>query len=110
MPTFMEQVNNTQDGDLRKRIRMASVIAAISVQGEATAGHTPAWLAKRADLAKRVLDTAGEGTPTDRVASAFVWAVCANVAISPSSLDSDLQFAVNAIWSDIAGVTGTDGV
>jgi hypothetical protein len=105
----MEQVANTQDGDLRKRIRMASVIAAINVQGEATATHTTAYLSKRADLAKRVLDTAGEGTPTDRVASAFVWAVCANVAISPASLDSDIQFAVNAVWSDVAGVTGADG-
>jgi hypothetical protein len=109
MPTFIEQVNNTQDGDLRRRIRMATVIAAVNVQGEAPAAHSPAFLQKRADLAKRVLDSAGAGTATDQVAAAFVWAVCANVAINAQSLDSDIQFAVNAVWSDVAGVTGSDG-
>ncbi len=109
MPTFLEQVANTTDGDLRRRIRMATVIAAINVQGEAPASHSPAFLSKRADLAKRVLDTAGAGTATDQLAAAFVWAICANVAISVNSLDSDIQFAVNSVWSDVAGVTGTDG-
>lgn len=109
MATFLEQVANTQDADLRKRIRMASVIAATNVQGEATATHSPGYLAKRSDLAKRVLDTAGAGTATDQLTAAFVWAVCANPAIGPTSLDSDIQFAVNSVWSDVAGVTGTDG-
>lgn len=106
--SLLDQVTNTLEPDLRKKIRMAVVIAALAVQGEAAGVHTPGYLTKRADLAKRVLDTAGAGTATDQLTTAFVWAVCANVAINAASIDSDIQFTVNSVWSDIAGCTGAE--
>jgi hypothetical protein len=106
--SFDDQIDNTKNADLKRRIRLASIIAAIDVQGEAVADMTPAVYAKRAALANKVIQTAGLGTPGDDVNQMFTWAVCSNVAITADSPDGDIQFSVNTVWSDCAGVTGTD--
>jgi hypothetical protein len=105
---LLNSVGYTGDGELRKRIRMATVVAALAVQGEAANTQTPAGLTKRAALASRVLATAGNGTTTDNIDQAFVWAVMANGLISPTSPDADIQFTVNSVFSDLAGLTAAE--
>jgi len=105
---LLTSVSYTNDGDLRKRIRMATVQSALAVQGEATASQSPAALVKRAALAARVLASAGGGSSSDDLDTAFVWAVLAGGLIKPDSTDSDIQFTVNSVFSDLAGVTGAE--
>lgn len=105
---FETQVALTTNQLLRKRIRLASIIAALQVQGEAQGGTPEGAFVKRQVLATKVIQTAGLGTPTEDLAMMFVWLVVANEAISDASSDSDIQFTVNSVWSDAAGVTGTE--
>jgi hypothetical protein len=108
MALLLDSVGFAQDGSLRKRIRMATVVAGLAVQGEATATQTAQGLIKRQALAARILATAGEGTATDQLAQAFVWAVLAGGLITPSSPDADIQFTVNSVFSDLAGLSAAE--
>ena len=105
---LLTSVGYANDGELRKRIRMASVQTALAVQGEAPASQTPEALVKRAALAARVLASAGGGGAGDDLGTAFVWAVVSGALVTPQSTDSDIQFTVNSVFSDLAGVTGAE--
>lgn len=106
--SFEDQVGYANDALFRKRVRMATITAAIAVQGEAQGSMPGSEYTKRQVLATKVIQTAGIGTPTEDVARMFLWAVIANVAISPASSDGDIQFTVNSVWGDCAGVTGDE--
>jgi hypothetical protein len=104
---FADQVALTKDSAFRDRVRMAAVTAAVLVAGEAQSALSTTAYLKRQGLATRVLAAAGHGEHSE-ILDMFVWAVSQNGAVSAASLDSDIQFTVNSIWSDCAGVTVLD--
>lgn len=109
MANLAQQYELTKDHDLRQRIRMASVQAAFNILGESIGSMQPAEYSKRQALAVKVIQTAGVGTPDEDLLRMFTWAVCQNVAItSPDAPDGDIEFTLASVWSDCAGVTGTD--
>lgn len=104
---FVNQLTLAKDEAFRDKVRMAAITAAVNVAGEAQNALFNAAYLKRQGLASRVLAAAGYGEHGE-VLDMFVWAVAQNGAITAVSLDSDIQFQVNAVWSDCAGVTVLD--
>ncbi|YCK35173.1 hypothetical protein ACNF49_14120 [Actinomadura sp. ATCC 39365] len=86
---------------------MAAITAAVLIAGEAQDSLTVAAYQKRQVLAYKVLTAAGYGERGE-VLDTFVWAVAQNGAITATSTDSDVQFTVNSVWSDCAGVHALD--
>ena len=113
MASLDDRIALTREGWFRQRVRMASVSAAVDVQGESPESMSPAKYQKRQELAHKVITTAGEGTPEENLNRMFVWA-CANNTLTDTWVstedipDSDLQFTMNSVWDDCAGVTGND--
>ena len=101
---YTDQATLAKDSTFRDRVRVATVVAAVAIGGESQGGMDSTVYQKRQQLASQVLLAAGGGSWLD----VFAWATTQNAAISGSSLDSDIQFTVNSIWNDIAGVTGLD--
>ena len=92
----------SQDATFKGRIQIAMTQAAISIGGEALGTLKYGQWVKRADLAHDVL------TDPDLWVQQFTYAVCQNTDITILSTDSDLEFMVNSVWDDMAGVTGND--
>lgn len=113
MATLDDRIALTKEGWFRQRVRMASVGAAVDIQGEALGDMSPNKYEKRQTLASKVIQTAGQGTPDEDLMRMFTWA-CANSTnadtwrATEDIPDGDLQFTVNSVWDDCAGVTGTD--
>jgi hypothetical protein len=101
---YTDQAALAADQTFRDRVRVALATAAVQVMGEDKATYTDTHFGKRQDLAYRVLQAAADGA----LLEAFIWATVANVAITASSSDSDIQFTVNAAWDDLAGVRIND--
>lgn len=117
MASLEDRLELTKQGWFRQRVRMAAVSAAVDVQGEALGGMSPAKYEKRQVLASKVITTAGEGTPDEDLKRMFTFA-CANNTLTDTWAgneyeegaipDGDIQFTVNSVWDDCAGVTGND--
>ena len=92
---FVDSIALANDQNFRNRCEMAMIAAAQSVASEATStvNHV-----NREALAKAI-----EDNPSAYVI-AFTLGTVANPAITAASLDSDLQFSVNAIFNGMAGV------
>lgn len=92
---YVNQYALALDSVFQQKVFVAMVTAAIAVQAEipATANHT-----NRSNYAKLVLNN-----PAFYVVS-FSQSVVCNVAITGASIDSDIQFAVNANFSALAGM------
>lgn len=96
---------------------MAMISAAVDIQGEALGSTSPVKYEKRQVLARKVITSAGEGVPGEDLKRMFVFA-CANNTLTDTWVaseyeedavpDGDVQFTVNSVWDDCAGVTGTD--
>lgn len=99
---YAAQAILAEDESFRTRVRVALVTAAVDVMGEAKGEMSDTAFNKRQEFAHQVLNNSGGYL--DR----FVWAVIANVAITEVSTDSDIQFTVNSLWADMAGVSATD--
>jgi len=91
----------------------SSSFAAYTSGGTVTHFFSAARYQKRAVFASSILSIlsdlvsgfqAGSTTLLDTVSLA----VTSNAAISASSLDSDIEFQLNAVWDDLAGVFGID--
>ena len=99
---YTDQYALGEDATFQHKVQVACATAAIQVQGEALGTYTPTVYQKRQNLARRVIaNPAG-------MAVAFARVVVTNVAISSSSSDSDIQFTVNSMWDDVAGVDLND--
>lgn len=117
MASLEDRLALTKEGWFRQRVRMASVTAAVAVQGEALGEMTPTKYDKRQTLAHKVIVTAGEGTPDEDLKRMFTFA-CANDTLTDTWVgneyeeggipDGDIQFTMNSVWDDCAGVTGND--
>ena len=100
---FADQAALAVNSAFRDKVRVAAVIAALQVQGEDASTYSEQQYQKRQKLAGRVLANGGTGTLEQ-----FAWAVAANAAIDSSSSDGDIQFTVNSVWDDLAGVDAGD--
>lgn len=93
--SYLSQYALALDSTFQQRVLVAMETAATQVQAEisTTVNHI-----NRANYAKLVLSSP----------QAYIVPVCeaviTNAAITGASLDSDIQFAVNSLWSALAGV------
>jgi hypothetical protein len=101
---YTDQATLADDTTFRARVRVALATAAVQVMGEAPDGKSDATLGKRQALAYEVLRSAAAGT----LLEAFVWGTVQNAGITDASGDQDIQFQVNAVWDDLAGVRVSD--
>lgn len=101
---YTAQATLAADQAFRDKVRVALATAAVAVMGEAVGEYSDTEFGKRQALAHSVLTSAASGMWLE----AFVWGTVANVAITSESLDSDIQFTVDALWGDMAGVRITD--
>lgn len=100
--TYADQAALAVNAAFRDRVKVATVIAAVAIQGEAVGAFSEQQYQKRQRLSSRVLTN-----PAGPLES-FVWAVTANAAITSGSTDGDIQFTVNSVWDDVAGVDAGD--
>ncbi len=91
--TFLEQADLAIEPNFLRRIRQASIGAAVNIQAEL---DTVTHHAERIQLARLVLN----GTPD--VIPRIALAVTTNVAVTPQASDGDLQFTVNSLWDAFA--------
>ena len=101
---FADQAVLADDATFRSKVRVALATAAVQVMGEDQAAFSDAEFGKRQSLAFEVLRSAAGGMWLE----VFVWATVQNAAITSGSNDGAIQFQVNAVWDDIAGVRITD--
>ena len=97
---FTDQAALADDDTFRLRVRVALATAAVQVMGEDKSNFSDEQYGLRQALAHQVLVAAAGGMWLE----AFIWGTVQNATIIGSSLDSDIQFQVNALWDDIAGV------
>lgn len=102
--SFTDQATLADDPAFRSKVRVALATAASQVMGEAQDVYSDEHWGKRQGLAYEVLRAAASGMWLE----AFVWATVQNAAITGASLDSDIQFQVNAVWDDLSGVRIND--
>lgn len=111
--TLSAQASLAANPSFRSRVFAAAVKSALQIVGEPNGGvgqPTAAESARRQQLGLAVLRAAWLAEPW---ASAFASAVAANATIlatyaasgEASISDADIEFAVNAAWNDIAGIT-----
>jgi hypothetical protein len=99
---LLDQYALTQGQEFRNRVTMALVIAAKDVQGEAPGEMSATRYSKRQALARSVI--LGPTQYVDR----FVWLAATNVGLLGTPSDNDIQFTVNSLWDDAAGVDAND--
>lgn len=99
---YADQATLAADDTFRGRIRDAVMTAAVAIMGEAKTTDD-AVFGKRQALAEQMMTSGGASH-----LEAFTWAVVANNAISAGSTDDDIQFTVNSVWDDVAGVRSDD--
>lgn len=99
---YVDQYDLAQDTAFRKKIHVAMATAGIAVAGEDKSSMGDVKYSKRQTLAHEVLRT-----PSQFI-DMFALAVIQNAAITGSSTDNDIQFTVNSVWDDLAGVTALD--
>jgi hypothetical protein len=107
--TFQDQYTFASDSMFRNRIRVATLTAAVNVQGEDKPPQMKGGeYAKRQALATKLISTGGIGTPNEDLQRMFVWAIITNAVITPASDDGAIQFVVNLLFSKCAGATGVE--
>lgn len=99
---FTDQLALASDQTFRDRVTVAMVTAALNVQGEAETPDHDSFYTKRSALAVGAL------TSPTLYADRFVWACVVNPAITADATDGDIQFTVNSVFSDLAGVRASE--
>lgn len=98
---FADQVLLARDSDFRDKVHMGLVTAAKDVMGETKTVGDQVY-GKRQALAYQILRN------SDAWLDCFAWVVASNPSISATSNDSDIQFTINGLINDMAGVTADD--
>lgn len=98
---FIEQDELVYNPSFQIKVRVAMVTAALAVVGE-TPTISAAGTTKRHELGVGILNNVAA------YEERFRRAVAANAAITADSVDSDIQFTVNQVFSDIAVVTAAE--
>lgn len=99
---YLDKAALASDANFQLKVKVAIATAAIDVGGETQGQMSATVYAKRQALAIDVLRESA------RWVERWAWAIVSNVAIDDASSDSDIQFTVNSMWNDLAGVTGLD--
>ncbi len=97
---FLGQIELAEDGVFQARVRQAAITAAVQIMADKPA-NTPQAIAKHALRAKLALDVLRSPSTWARPMAAMV---ASNVSIDGDSPDGDIQWTVNAMWDQIAGV------
>lgn len=101
---YTDQATLAADETFRGRVRVALASAAVAIAGEAQDSRSDTEYGKRQGLAYDVIRAAFAGSWLE----AFVWGVVQNTSVTGASSDNDIQFTVNSVWDDFAGVRVTD--
>jgi hypothetical protein len=99
---YIDQATLAADATFQLRLKVALATAAVQIGGEAQEQLSDSVYAKRQALASGVL------LDSPRWVERFAWAVTSNAVITAESPDDAIQFTVNSMWNDLAGVTGLD--
>ena len=92
-----------EDQDFRNKVDSLIRKSAIAISGEEPNGITQAAINKRQILCQKIF------FDYDRsIEKMFSKAVASLGTLSPSSSDNDIEFTINSIFSDMAGVTNLD--
>jgi hypothetical protein len=108
MTTYQQAVNLARDGDVRNRLHAGLMQVAHDVRGEAVAGKTAVWFAKRQALVDEVLQI-GDNLAAPIILQ-WAWFAAVNMSNLDGSTDADIFSYVTANWDVLAGVTATDKV
>lgn len=100
---FLDDYAVASDEDFQKRVNIAVVKAAANVAGEAQGGMGDDKFRKRAALAYQTLNT-----PPSQYVFRWALAVVREGLINLASTDGDIEFTVNSLWDDFAGVLSTE--
>lgn len=103
--SFQTQYALRNDSAFQEKVKMAVLKSALAVVGETPAD--PANVAvdtKRHTLGLAALTEGADGSTSVR----FINALAAVGTLSAASTDADVEFTVNAVWNDLAGVTGAE--
>ena len=95
---YVDQYALSEDAVFQQRVKVAMVTAALQIVGEAQGEMHGRNHKRRHDLGVRILND------PDALVAQFSLAAATNAAISAGSLDSDIQFQINAQFGDFAGV------
>lgn len=99
--SLLDSAQLASDGEFRARIQVAAITAAKDVIGEEATDDAVSL--RRQSLAFAVLSS------PDYLTNRFAWAVASNPAMGPDATDSDIQYTVNSVWSDLSGVFSVPG-
>ncbi|HEX2551112.1 MAG TPA: hypothetical protein VHK64_05925 [Nocardioidaceae bacterium] len=86
----------------QQRVQVAVLIAAKQVQGEARGDYSQTHYDKRQQLARSVILGVAQWVPR------FTLLAATNPVLTLNSTDDDIQFTINSLWDDAAGVTADD--
>ncbi len=108
------------NSEFKKRISSSIAIAASAISGEdptSYGGAGSAWSNKRHSLATRVINDNTGFAKIFSINSAAQTGLNTVIEINPDgslnyigggSLDSDIDFTINSLWDDVAGVSYED--
>lgn len=97
---FTDQLLVYENPEFKARVRMAVTIAGKDVMGETQGAMSDTEFNKRQALASGILNNV--------VSADWAFLVASNPVITLDSTDSDIQFTVNSLFSDVAGVSEND--
>ena len=88
--------------EVKERISILLVKVALNVVGEDPVNRKASYIEKRHNLGVGILNNVG--SYIDR----FAYAILAPNTLTAQSTDSDIEFMITSVFSDIAGVTYED--
>lgn len=86
----------------QKRVQMLSLQSATQIIGEDLSTFSAAQVAKRHDFAMKVLED------PNHCADIIARVCAAQGTLTSESNDGDIQYTINTIWNDLAGVKYDD--
>jgi len=104
-PISIIKYQTATNPDFKARIKVLLIGTAIDVVGEDPTGKAEAYITKRHALATQILNN------PESFIERFAFAVIGynSSMINLESSDSDIQWTLTVVFSDIAGVTYTEG-
>ncbi len=101
-----------QTPNFRRKVKIAMVKAANAITGEAANPPTltQAEVDKRHTLAQEIYRSVGTDAAFDYMTVRFANACAAQGTLTELSTDNDIEFTVNAVYDDLAGITALDKV
>lgn len=90
------------DADFVSKTEMLLIKACNSIAGEDTTTYSYTTVTKRHNLTQKIY------LNTPEYKGIFIRAICAQGTLTSSSSDNDIEFTINSVFNDIAGVKFDD--